>query len=771
MLAVTTPLPGQAVLLLLVELALLLGVARVGAELVRRVGLPAVVGELAAGIILGPTVFGHYLPGAFAAVFPEDAAQFHLLEVVGTLGMVLLLLLTGLETDLRLLRNLGRAALVASASGMVLPFMLGFGLGLVMPDAYLAQPDRRLLFSAFLATAMAISAMPVIAKILMDLDLTKRNIGVVIISAGVVDDTAGWLILSVIAGAAAQGGAVELATVGRSVLWLAAFLAAMAWIGYPLLKLTFRAIARFRSRDADLVAMVVVTLLCAAATERIGVHAVFGAFIAGAVLRQLPQLDEGAVHRLESFVYSVLAPVFFGIVGLKVDLWSLGATGGGEMLAIVFGVACVGKLVGCTAGGLWGGMRFWEAFSIAIAMNARGAMELVVAIVGLSLGIINQQMFSIIVVVAIVTSFMAPIGLRLSMRFVRMTEDEAQRIEAREAKGAFDPQRIRLLVPTAAGPNAIEAARIALGIARRSQNAVEVLYVDAASTWRERLRQVLRGTRAGRGLEEHLAIIRKLSPGVPEPRIRRVTGRSIPASILAEAAKGFHAILIGASQEGMSMGGKVLEDVVTHAPCHVAIVRAGTSNEAPGPYRHLLVPVDGSLISRVAVEFAMRYCEATDAALTVVVQVERWRFVENLAEEGDGADALPRRPSDAMSADVASGAGAEDDPGGTVHASDARHSGMMGIAVLEQTAEQELERICPLFRFSPVKPTLLHLDYDPTRSAVLDEAQSGKYDLVVLGAENRAIRHRMFFGYNNERLIRRSAVSLAVVVPNLARLH
>jgi len=131
---------------------------------------------------------------------------------------------------------------------------------------------------------------------------------VVIISAGVVDDTAGWLILSVIAGAAAQGGSVELTGIGRMLVWIALFLAAMAWIGHPLLKLCFRAIARFRSRDADLVAMVVVTLLCAAATQWIGVHAVFGAFIAGGVLRQLPQLDEGTVHRLESFVFACWRP-------------------------------------------------------------------------------------------------------------------------------------------------------------------------------------------------------------------------------------------------------------------------------------------------------------------------------------------------------------------------------------------------------------------------------------------------------------------------------
>src|SRR5262245_20979240 len=166
-LAALAPIPGHAVFLLLMQLALLLVVARLGAGIARLFGLPAVVGELASGIVLGPSVFGHYAPGAFAIVFPHESAQFQLLEVVGLLGMTLLLLLTGLETDLRLLRNLGRAALVASLMGMVLPFGLGYGLGVLVPDSYLTDPNGRVLFCLFIATAMSISAMPVIAKILV----------------------------------------------------------------------------------------------------------------------------------------------------------------------------------------------------------------------------------------------------------------------------------------------------------------------------------------------------------------------------------------------------------------------------------------------------------------------------------------------------------------------------------------------------------------------------------------------------------------------------
>ncbi len=190
--------------------------ARVGAELAKRIGLPSVVGEMTGGIALGPTVLGHYFPGAFAAIFPPSAEQFHLLDAFGSVGMCLLLLLTGLETDLRLLRNLGRAALIASVMGMVLPFGLGFGLGYLMPAGVPDRSESPDPVQSVPGDAMSISAMPVIAKILIDLDLTKRNIGLVILSAGVVDDTVGWLILSLIAGAATHG-VVHVADLGLTI--------------------------------------------------------------------------------------------------------------------------------------------------------------------------------------------------------------------------------------------------------------------------------------------------------------------------------------------------------------------------------------------------------------------------------------------------------------------------------------------------------------------------------------------------------------------------
>jgi Kef-type K+ transport system membrane component KefB len=714
-------LPGHTLYLLFVQLAVLVGGTRFGAELAKRAGLPAVVGELGAGIALGPSLFGHYAPSAFAAVFPPSVEQFHLLYAFGNVGMVLLLLLTGLETDVRLLRNLGRAALIASVMGMVLPFGLGFGLGYLTPPRYLTDPSHRLLFSLFLATAMSISAMPVIAKILVDLDLTKRNIGLVILSAGVVDDTVGWLILSLIAGAATHG-AVRVQDLGITVAMLAGFILLTAFVLFPVLKIAVRvATEHFKVPDSDLVLVIVTTFLCAAATEKIGVHPVFGAFVAGIVLHQTPRLRRETVARLESVTFGVLAPIFFGIVGLRVNLWALG---GGHMLGVVILVACVGKLVGCSLGAYWGGLRFWEAASIAVAMNARGAMEIVVATIGLSLGILTPEMFSIIVMVAIVTSFLAPVGLRLTMPRVRMTEEEARRILASESMGAFDPHHVRVVLASGGGENALAAAPIAFALARKSDAAVRIVHVTAPKSFGWRLLHPFR-RQLGGNVSEQIETFRGFAAG-RAPEIVRVSGPSIARAVSDEARRGADIVVLG-SGEGPAIGGPVVELLVSEAPCHVAIMKAAGRATA---YRRLLVPVDGSVASRLAVELALRYAETTGAELALAVMTER-------------------RPQAAAYADA---------------------SGTFVPAEVRATSDEELQRISVAFRASDVKPVILHLAFDPRSSAVAEEVERGGYDLVVLGAENRAIQHRLFFGYENERLIRGTRVPVLVVVPNLGRL-
>jgi Kef-type K+ transport system membrane component KefB/nucleotide-binding universal stress UspA family protein len=740
------PLSGHAILLLFVQLAVLLVVARLGSELVRRLGLPTVVGELAAGIVIGPSCFGHFFPRIFLAVFPHVSAQFHLLEMVSWLGMVLLLLITGIETDLRLLKHLGRAALAASVFGMIVPFAFGLGLGWWMPERFVAAPDHRVLFSLFIATALSISAMPVIAKILIDLDLTRRNIGVVILSAGVVDDTTGWIILSLIAGAATTGNP-NLRNVAISVGGTVLFVAFVALVLFPLLKAAFRvANDRFQSKDTDLVLMIVVTLLCAAATDALGVHAIFGAFVAGCAIRQVPRLREETLHKLESFTFSIFAPIFFGMVGLKVDLWQLSSW---NMLLLVLGVATAGKLVGCTAGSLLGGLRFGESISIAVAMNARGAMELVVATIGLSLGILNQEMFSIIVMVAVVTSFMAPLLLRLTMRMVRITEDEAERLAADAAKGLFDPEKIRILVPTAGGPNALIAAQMAMRVARRSAHPIAMLYVERKTGLMDRLTRLFGTSLEGKNLASHMEELKRAAADcqVSGPSVRTITNRDIAVAIAAEAEKGYDLILVGASDSKSGVRGEKLERLVSTARCHIAIVKSVAPVKTP--FRNLLVPVDGTFHSRIALELAIRYAEGEggDAEVTIAVMTE---------DDREGASVPPAAGIVARHV------------GRTPPSTGAGRDRSVMLMVDSLSKEGGLEKLSPVFRATKARTRMILRKAAANGShPLLREACSGRYDLVVLGAEHRAIHYRLFFGYETERLLEESPVTTALVIPRV----
>ena len=714
---------SHTIFLLFLELSLLVGVTRIGAELSKRVGMPAVVGEMLGGIALGPTLFGHYAPAAFAAVFPSSAEQLHLLDAFGTVGMSLLLLLTGLETDIRLLRNLGRAAFIASVMGMVLPFGLGFGLGTLMPAAFLTDAGHRTLFSLFLATAMSISAMPVIAKILVDLDLTKRNIGLVILSAGVVDDTVGWLILSLIAGAATHG-AVRAGDLGMTVAYLGAFILLAAFVLLPILRVAVRATSeRFKSTDSDLVLIIVVTFLCAAATERIGVHAVFGAFVAGVVLHQVPRLRKESVVRLESFTFAVLAPIFFGIVGLRVNLWALGgggmlAAGAGGGLRRQAGRRFAGRLLGWHA--VLGGGLDRRGDERARRDGDRGGDHWPLAGDPHPADVLDHRDGR---------------DRDLLHRPGRLAADHAARpddggrgpanLGLRVERRLRSAVSLRVLLAAGGGANALAAAPLAIGLARKSSAAVRVLHVEAPRTWWQRLRHPF-GRQAPVNVSDQIETMRALAKNKPL-ELAQATGPAIAAAICDEAKRGCDLIVIG-SGDGPSIGGSVVEQVVAAAPCHVAIMKAPA---AGGDYARVLVPVDGSLASRLAVELALRYAEATGAALTLALLTERRPQVAAYADLS-GTHPLPAAPP--------------------------------------ANPDDELERISVVFRASPIKPSVIHLAFEPGSNAVAQAVEKGRYDLVVLGAENRAVQHRLFFGYENERLIRATRVPVVVVVPSLSRL-
>ena len=421
------PLEHHTVLLFLLQLVVLLLTARGLGEGMRVLDVPPVVGELLAGVLLGPSVLGVLFPALQQALFPVNQTQSDVLGAEAWIGVLFLMIVTGLETDLNLILRKGKTALIVSLGGIIVPFLSGFGLGMILPEDFLMNPSQRLIFSLFMATAMSISAVPVIAKVLMDLQLIRRDIGQLILAAGMTDDTIGWILLAVVSGLVTQGTFNALGML-RAILSALLFITFALTVGQVLVNQIFRWVDdHISGPSASLSTLIVLALGAAAITHALGIEAVLGAFVTGILVTQSRHFHRGAGHALEIITVSFLAPIFFASAGLKVNLAQLLHP---RIFLVGLGVltiACGGKFIGAYLGARLGALSHWEGLAMGSGMNARGAMEIIVATIGLSLGVLNPPMYSIIVMVAIVTSLMAPPLLRWTLHHIVMGEEEALR--------------------------------------------------------------------------------------------------------------------------------------------------------------------------------------------------------------------------------------------------------------------------------------------------------------------------------------------------------
>ncbi len=390
---------------LLLQLYLLYTCARVFGEVFRRWHQPPIVGELLAGVVLGPTLFGRFWPSGYAAVFPNDPIQSYLLEAIAWFGMLLLLLAAGLEVDLNVVKRRGRAAILTGLAGMVFPLLGGLALGLLLPDHLLTNPDQRLLFAAFLGTAIAISALPVVAKILVDLDLLKTDVGLITIAAATLNDLVGWIVFSAVM-SLVDVGTFYAGNIVQMVLVLAAITAIFFVILPPILE---RVLYWLRHSNISAVgAVLTVTLsfvfLGGVAMQWAGIHALFGAFLVGLVVGKSPQVTKSVRMVINEFAFVVLGPIFFATVGLRVDMLQAFVPG---LVLSVFVVACVSKIGGCYLGARCGRLQADEALAVGVGMNTRGALGIVMALIALEHGLIGQEVFVALVVMAIGTSLLS----------------------------------------------------------------------------------------------------------------------------------------------------------------------------------------------------------------------------------------------------------------------------------------------------------------------------------------------------------------------------
>src|SRR2546429_8608403 len=311
---------GASEVIFLAQLITLMLVGRLLGEVMNRIGQPSVMGMLLGGIVLGPSVLGALWPDLQHAIFPSAPEQKALLDGIAQFGILLLLLLTGMETDLKLVRKVGRAAAAISVTGIVVPFICGFALGQFLPQSLLPHPEARLVASLFLGTALSISSVKIVAVVVREMNFMRRNVGQIIVATAIIDDTIGWIIIAIIFSLASHG-TLDVFSVGQAVLGTLLFLAISFTVGR---RLVFRLIRWTNDYLVSSAAVITVILLLmstmAMITHLIGVHTVLGAFVAGILVGDSPILTPQIDERLRGLITGLFMPVFFGMAGLSTDL-------------------------------------------------------------------------------------------------------------------------------------------------------------------------------------------------------------------------------------------------------------------------------------------------------------------------------------------------------------------------------------------------------------------------------------------------------------------
>ncbi|MGY1683314.1 cation:proton antiporter [Geodermatophilus sp. SYSU D01176] len=425
------PVPAHATLIFLLQLAVLLFVALCLGRLAERVKLPAVVGELLTGVLLGPSLLGHVAPDVSRWLLPADHGQMGMLDAVGQLGVLLLVGVTGSHLDLRAVRRRGATVARISLAGLLLPLAMGIGLGFVLAHDFMPADGSRGVFVLFLGVAMCVSAIPVISKTLSDLSLLHRDVGQLTLAASMVDDAVGWLLLSVASVAATVG--IGVGSVAVSVSYLLGFTLLAAVVGGPMVRGTLRLTGRADQPGPSIAAAVILVLVGASTTHALGMEPVFGAFVVGVLIGTARQQDVSRLAPLRTVVLSVLAPLFLATAGLRMDLTALGKREVTIAAVVVLVVAIVGKFAGAYIGARLSRLSNWEGVAIGAGMNARGVIEVIVAMAGLRLGVLDTAMYTIVVLVALVTSLMAPPLLRLATDRIAHSDEEISRKASQEA--------------------------------------------------------------------------------------------------------------------------------------------------------------------------------------------------------------------------------------------------------------------------------------------------------------------------------------------------
>ncbi len=753
------PHKGPSEFVFIAQLALLMLVGRLLGELMIRFKQPGVMGQLIAGLVLGPSLLGALFPDWQHAIFPAAKEQKAMLDAVSQFGVLMLLLLTGMETDLKLVRRTGAASAIASLAGIVVPFACGVALGQALPDSMLPDPGKRLITSLFLGTALSIASVKIVATVIREMNFMRRSVGQIILASAIIDDTVGWMITAVIFSLALQGRA-DLMSIAQSVLGTLAFMGLSLTIGRRVVFMIIRCVNDvFVSDFAVITAILLIMCAMALITDLIGVHTVLGAFVAGILIGESPILTRHIDEQLRGLVLAFFMPVFFATAGLSADLTILKDP---TLLLLTVGliaIASIGKFGGAFVGGKLAGLTFPESLALGTGMNARGSTEVIVATIGLSMGALSQNLFTMIVTMAVITTMAMPPTLRWALARLPIRKEEKQRLEREEMEArGFVPNLERLLIAVDDSSNGKFASRVAGMLAGTKGMPTTVLHIPDTSKIESKMpdtraemdanppepedkdkekdrkksnksekkaeKDGAKAEGAGEAVQQAAAQIK--SKQNDEEKIDGVVevttivhDQPSPAAIAEEAEKGYDIFFVGleeTSKQSNEFGPGVTNLAKGfEGPLVISAVRNDLLKKPEGKLS-ILVPVNGTEPSRRAAEVAITLARATKAQITVL-----YVSVRTAAKRGVRRGIRSRRHEEAILKDI-------------VAIADGYNMSIRTTVVTERAADE----------------------------AILGELGRRNHNLVVLGVGRRP-GEKLFFGDTAAALLKKSERSLLFV--------
>ena len=447
-------------LLLIIQIAVIIITSRVIGIAFRKIHQPQVVGEMVAGIVLGPSLLGWLAPNAFAFIFPVSSLKY--LNILSQLGLLLFMFIVGLELDPKLLKGRGHAAVLISHVSIILPFMLGTILALYLFPLLSSQPITFTAFALFLGASMSITAFPVLARILSEKNLIKTKIGTVTIACAAVDDVTAWSILAIVIAVVRAGLSVNEAGGHKIPFWATIsgtiiFILLMIIVIRPIIsKLETYYKNQGNKLTNDILGAVLLLMFASAwTTEWLGIHALFGAFFMGAMMPRNKYFLAAIIEKLNDVTVVLLLPIFFALTGLNTSIGLLNGSGMWFFFGLILAAAVIGKLGGSTIAAKLSKLHWREAFGLGVLMNTRGLMELIILSIGLQFGVISHALFTMMVLMALVTTFMTTPFFEwiYPAKLIRKELEEAEK----------EKQKFRILIPISfpsSGPGLLKIASV-----------------------------------------------------------------------------------------------------------------------------------------------------------------------------------------------------------------------------------------------------------------------------------------------------------------------